>query len=113
MGFILNIIVIVTHSNIIIIYSLAKCCIQQTQRLLQHRARSVDALDYVISKHQDELKKQQESTSLSQATATSNQQQISEVILDSDDDDEIPPAPPTRSRGRWVCHNKNVIILLS
>ena len=74
---------------------------QKTQRLLQHRARSVDVLDHVISKHQDELKKLQESTSLSQETTTSNKQQTIEVTSDSDD--EMPPAPPTRGRGRYFC----------
>ena len=87
-------------------YSLAKYCIQQTQRLLQHRAKSVDALDHVISKHKDELKKQLETSSLSHAAvANSNQRQQPIEITSNSDDDDMPPAPPTRGRGRWVCRH--------
>lgn len=97
------------------IYSLAKYCIQQTQRLLQQRAKNVDALDHVISKHQEELKKQLESSSLSRASVSnSNQrQQPIEVASDSnDDDEEMLPAPPTRGRGRLLYHTVQHIITL-
>ena len=87
---------------------MAKYCIQQTQRLLQHKAKSVDALDHVISKHKDELKKQLETSSLSHATvAISNQRQQPMEVVTLDSDDDMLPAPPTRGRGRWVCYYGN------
>ena len=88
-------------------YSLAKYCIQQTQRLLQQRAKNVEALDHVMTRHKDELQKQIK-TSLASHTAVANsnqRQQAVEVMSDSDDD--MPPAPTVRGRGRWVCHNDN------
>ena len=86
-------------------YSLAKYCIQQTQRLLQHRAKSVDALDHVISKHKDELKKQLETSSLSHTTVANSNQQQQSIEITADSDDDMPPAPHTRGRGRWVCYH--------
>ena len=86
-------------------YSMAKYCIQLTQRLLQQKAKNVDALDHVISKHQEEIKKQLETSLLSRSSvANSNQQHHTtiEVTSDSNDDDDMLPAPPTRGRGRWV-----------
>lgn len=88
------------------LYSLAKYCIQQTQRLLQRKARSVDNMDHVISTHQDELKNELETTTLSQSTATNGnqRQRATEITSESnDDDDDMLPAPPTKGRGRWVC----------
>jgi len=92
-----------------IFHSLAKYCIQQTQRLLQQRAKSVEALDHVISKHKDELKKDMETSSLSRTMVTNGNQPVIEVATDSDDD--IPPAPPTRGRGRLVYHHGNLNLL--
>ena len=82
---------------------MAKYCIQQTQRLLQQKARNVDTLDHVITKHQDELKKQLETSALSQSTITNGNQRQRTIDITSesnDDDDDMPPAPPTRGRGR-------------
>lgn len=96
---------------------MAKYCIQVTQRLLQQKAKNVDALDHVISKHQEEIKKQLETSSLSNSSvANSNQRhQPIEVTSDSNDDDDMPPARPTRGRGRWVTivthHNIIVVIV--
>ena len=93
------------YSKPVIFHSLAKYCIQQTQRLLQQRAKSVEALDHVISKHKDELKKDMETSSLSRTTVTNGNQPVIEVTTDSDND--MPPAPPTRGRGRYVGHYGN------
>lgn len=80
---------------------MGKNCIQLTQRLLQHKAKNVDALDHVISRHQEEIKKQLETSSLSRASvANSNQQHETVEITSDSNDDDFPPAPPTRGRGR-------------
>lgn len=81
---------------------MAKYCIQQTQRLLQQKAKSEEALDHVISKHKEDIKQQLETSSLSNASTVTNSNQRSQAIEveSGSDSDDILPAPPTRGRGR-------------
>jgi len=83
--------------------SVVQYCVQRTQHLLRQRANSVDVMDNVITRHRDDLKKQQEAAWSSQSLSSSgNQRQQSEMeisLLSSDDDESIPPAPLPSKRG--------------
>ncbi|XP_065888547.1 double-strand break repair protein MRE11-like [Dysidea avara] len=85
------------------ITDVVKYCVQRTQHLLQQRANSVDMMDHVITRHRDDLKRQQEAAWSSRLSSGNQRQQQSEVevsLLSSDDDEGLPPAPPPSRRGR-------------